>query len=634
MNRSAATAGPLATRQRLATSIGFAIDEASLRSARSSLRRDGDSLPGRFDSWVALASRWRRGLLVGVSRYVGVRVLACPFHIRLFVCLRTSAKPKRCAPPSANTADSGAISAMQAGSSRTRIPVDSDAARRVRRRLRMFVAVSYSIPTEQLTTSTTYELSGHLPTRLSGNSRAPSALDPYDELLADGGQMPYAISFDVAQRMVDAGRHKMPAAYRRAKSTFDPREQAPSRLNAAINLLGVLLSWGAVTNNQAASFVGVPALADPRCDLVADLFASGLLNLHSPFLGLSAGVAGDGTAVYQLGDGRTLARFIERLSVAEATALTGGRPVRPPAVNVRHDVLAAELALRAATHLQIGAVLGPRFSTYADLAAPGSRLSEKAGGPDLVLVRDDGLRIAVELTTSIGKGFGDKVQNWTDLLIQKPFVASGMTVVFLVAPSRVSRLRRGDRVRRAVYSHVASPKHATYLRKQVGVATWQEWFPRPWTASHRFAALEVDQLNSAGDGWERRATWDPSDLTLETNDRRYLRSVISAASLLSQTPFSLRHEQEPASISSALLRSEVGMPKPADPLRKDAGRRVPGARHGVASAARIPARLIGPTDESKQAAGQRVIGPTRFESSPGQDPVFGHQFPDPEEECA
>ncbi len=65
----------------------------------------------------------------------------------------------------------------------------------------------------------------------------------------------------------------------------------------------------------------------------------------------------------------------------------------------RHNALTVELALRLAEYAQVGTVLGERVGTIDLLAGPGiSRDIYDADGrsADAVIVRPDGLRIAIE----------------------------------------------------------------------------------------------------------------------------------------------------------------------------------------------------------------------------------------------
>ncbi|KQW45933.1 hypothetical protein ASC77_18630 [Nocardioides sp. Root1257] len=413
-----------------------------------------------------------------------------------------------------------------------------------------------------------------------------------------------------------------------------------ARRNAAIHLLGALASYGSVTNNQAATFTNQPSLADPRSDLIANLFAAGLIDIASPYLGQGLGAARDGTVGYQLGDLNIVRRLIQQLSVAEAVAITGGRPLPTNAVHVRHDTLGAELALRAAGHLKIGTVLGPHLSSFADLTAMCRYPSAGRGGPDLTLVRDDGLRVAIEITSSIGEKFTAKVERWMQVLAESPLETSGLTVVFLVAPPPAAVLRHGDRVRRTVYREVGkavrtfpgSSRDRTANR--VGVATWREWFPRPHLATERFGWLEVDRPNGEASQWTRCRMWDPRQRPLADDTRVALRSVISAASILSQTPFWLRERHSPAVLSADLLRSAVGVPQDVDPLRDRSARRPTGASQGVAGATCLPAYLIGPADSPERAARQRVTSPIGVTPPPLPDPAFGHKLERPEERRA
>jgi hypothetical protein len=331
------------------------------------------------------------------------------------------------------------------------------------------------LPDEHLD-APTFALTPSPPTRLNGNLHAETAPDPYHQIFR-GLSHPPVVSYAEACRVAKRNGLRLPAAYARPSSVTPLDLLRSPRRAAVLDLLAVLVSYGAVTNNQAAAFTGEVAYADPRSRLVADLFRSGLLAVSPAHREVGIGSVGQGAAIYKLSARSSVRELRDFLTYAEWLALTGARPLPTTSVNVRHDVLAAELALRAVALRRVGTALGPLFSTTADLVPPGPLAARVAGGPDLTLVRDDGLRIAVELTATIGRAFDQKVKRWAELLSTHSFEHTGLAVVFLTAPSLESLHDRGDHVRR----DVLGPWSARLAAPPVAPETAQPiaWASRP-----------------------------------------------------------------------------------------------------------------------------------------------------------
>ena len=485
------------------------------------------------------------------------------------------------------------------------------------------------VPDEHLAPDCRYHLSGHLPTRLGGNAQASGSLDPYYEVFYGEGRYPGAVSLAQARAMAAKSAVRLPSTYTRAKPRSAREIASSSRAPEVLNLLGALISFGAVTNNQAATITQSPALADPRSDLVATLYASDLISIASPYVGHSLGVSGDGSVAYQLGDPRVLRDLLDRLTYSEWLALTGGRKLRRTSVHLRHDVLGAELALRAASHLRVGTVLGPRHSTLLALTAGCPHPNTSTAEADLLIVRDDGLRIAVEITASITQGFAAKVQRWVRTLNESPLECCGLVVVFLVAPALA---KRGHQVRRITYETIerAAKRDAGSFRApvaaRIGVATWREWFPEPEVATDRFARLTVDRPTGRGETtWQECHLWEPDDFALTARDPERLRSIVVESALLSQTPWWVRERHHPALLAADLLAESVGAVADVGPQRVRSATRRPGVGQGVAGDAITPPRLIGPTDTKTAVSSQPVVRSAAVTGTwPAPEPQFGH----------
>ncbi|GAA4363002.1 hypothetical protein [Nocardioides caricicola] len=489
------------------------------------------------------------------------------------------------------------------------------------------------LPPERRDHRRTYPLNVRVPKGPGVYHPTATTHDIYYETFDEVVRHPGATSIQKARERAAQGDLKLPAVYQREAPRWPDDFLRASRLNRVLSLLGVLTSFRAVTNNQAAAFTGDPSLANPRSDLIAGLFTCGVLDLAHPYLGYSLGVAGGNTTAYQIGDPALLDELRRHLTWAEWFAVTGNRRRPTEAVNIRHDILAAELALRAAHGLRVGTVLGPHFSRFADLniwnAVP------KKGGPDLTIVRDDGLRIAIELTSSIGADFEQKVERWARLLSGNALDLSGQAVIFLVAPSPSADPKYIHQVRRMTYKHIKDAmsdrlgSSRCRTANRIGIATWREWFPFEGVASEHFARLTADRPTGSDPRWEPCNMWDPRALPFDPDDRNAMREIIPNAALLTQTPAHLRWPHQPARQVAALLRAAAGEPPAIPPRRERSGTRRPGVGQGVAGNALIPPRILGPADLPKRTSAQLVLGrPEDGDAFGLAEPRFGYLFPD------
>lgn len=433
-------------------------------------------------------------------------------------------------------------------------------------------------------------------------------VDPYWAGLWVNGAAANWIARSLADRQARSGIATLPRALTRdadavAQTFFDGQDRA-----SKIGTLGVLHGWRTATAEQIASFVGDPRLANPTGSILSRAFSANMVDLGLPASGMNRApwtaphllVRPSKTSVVgaALRSGSTYAEWL---------AVTGGQEWVPGGQYDRHNLLATELGLRAAEHLPVATVLGERFSTVDLLAGSGvglPALDDDLRSADLTLVREDGARIAVEITATTSRFFAQKVSRWAELLASTPYETSGLMVVFVVASDFASNPKRAAEVRiktyeailRAVRRHpgVSFDRVATRL----GVATWREWFPAEHQASHLFQALSVDRPTGANLGAER--TWESADLlSVEVNPlppdtRDRLLAIAAGASMLAQTPHWLRQQQDAhallAPLMGVLARADLPRPVAARSGREAVGLAV-GAARGVSGAALPPDRL-------------------------------------------
>lgn len=539
-------------------------------------------------------------------------------------------------------------------------------------------------PSPVLQFPTTFSIGNHPPTRLAGNLQGP-VLDVYYEVFPTNGQLTPAVTARDAHRAAETGAVRLPSTYQRTRTTRVVELLERRDRDQVLNLLGVLWTYGTLTNNQAAAFTSHPPFADPRSHSIARLFNLGLIRIGPPFLNQSLAMAGTRTVIYQAGEPAAFRELFPDLTYAEWLAITAAQTAPLATRHPRHDTLAAELALRLAElverdqtaaptrptgttrptrpvvpvvpvdDLRVGTVLGPLLSQFHQLLPSTYRTDGwTTGGPDLTLVRSDGLRVAIEVTATIGQHFHRKVRRWNDFLT---LTRSGLVVVFLTAPTLTDRGRRGQNwpgrdiaaaITTTYRTGVDTYSRFTDLRTEAGsqgreapkyeqtsrmlLADWTDWFPTARAANQDFPHLPViDPTTGATVELLGTRAAQPLDTAARLDGyptaehaRHQRQAVILNSSILGQTPARLRthitsrvnpmnaadrdrtlhHADQPdrpaeltgfiEPLTVALLRRAAGpVPAPA-PYRNTAGRRVPGIAQGAARPTLFPPRLVGP----------------------------------------
>lgn len=442
---------------------------------------------------------------------------------------------------------------------------------------------------------------------------AANRLDPYWDGLWGAGSAASWLTADLGRRQTKAGLGRLPAPLNIDTEKAVAHVNSPRGWQQRLALLGSLFSYRTMTAEQAAAMVGDKFLATATAPSVANLFASGVLDLGVFSNGLvETDLTGRG-AVYRPGKGDAFDETLkDNLSWPEWCSVTGGQRWAPATNYDRHNILGTELALRLAEFTDIGAVLGERFSSVDLLAGSGIGQPEMVGdqrAADLTAVRSDGMRIVFEMTANTGTHFNKKVEKWAQLLAERPLETSGLTVVFVIVqhPERMAdddgyipRARTYQAIAAATKQYPGSTRDR--VAERMGVATWREWFPARGKVHDAFFTLRVDRpTGPSGAGlWEPADMLDPSGpigMPFTAHDPEAMTAILDNAALLGQTPFWLRERHDPAPLWPLLLKNagltRVPTPSPARPERTS-GRPL-GRGVGAAGDAKPPRRLLGLT---------------------------------------
>lgn len=376
---------------------------------------------------------------------------------------------------------------------------------------------------------------GQLPSRCPDDRfRAANRLDPYWDGVWDVGSH--------AQWVSAARLRKQQAAHAGwvRPSRMWPTDEGwafeklhPSRpmWQRALTVLGVLDSWRTLTFEQLAFVSGVPEVVSERCPLVQVLFAAGLIEV--------------GTSLPAIGrrpERRQMMVRLARTSVfrkrleplmtrQEWLSVTGGVRLQAERFYDRHNVLASEVLARAAEFTTVSGVCGEKLATHDVLGwIPAGRpvpVHGEGRSADGLLLRGDGVRVAVEVTATTGASFEKKVASWARLLHECRFEDTGLVVVVLVASNKALSRGPGSKqhlhVARKTITKVTSRIRGVPedpVARRLLVADWEDWFPSSGAVSRKFLTLRAEYSpGPLSDGmWPELSLMSARDVPAPTNE--------------------------------------------------------------------------------------------------------------------
>jgi hypothetical protein len=360
-------------------------------------------------------------------------------------------------------------------------------------------------------------------------------------------------------------------------------------------------SWRTVTGEQMAAITGDTEVSNPRSKTMGDLWAGGVADIGSFNTGLAYGKQAG--SIYRPSRTNAFEREIAPvITYPEWVSVTGGSAWESGSQYDRHNILAAELALRVAEWCEIGAVVGEKLSSIDLLAHTGAGFQKPTVGvqrsADATLIRTDGARIAVELTASTGRTFDAKVRRWAELLANRRMADTGLAVVFVVA-TRPDKLVNTKEVMAQVLRTVAAAARDNpgvnfdRTASRMFVAQWSDWFPAEKMVSRKFTTLECLRPTGPPEKvWESAALLDIFDLVFEPKDEARALAVLDNMAIIRSVPSWLRTGKAPVLWPIAV--KEIGFTGIPVPTPSD-GRvsQLPlGSGKGAAGKTRVPRRLV------------------------------------------
>ncbi len=396
--------------------------------------------------------------------------------------------------------------------------------------------------------------------------RAAERLDPFYDYVWSRGSYAQIRSRRKMVARVNAGLRRPPRWF---TPTDEEVEAARLRLHTKrreqkLGVLAALDMWRSLTIQQAAAFLGMPELIESEAQIIRDLYALDLVDVGS-FEGFSDREVRTRDVGEWLIRPTRSARYQELvapyLTIPESVKVTGGMEFMTGGQYDRHNLLASELALRVAELTPASMVIGEKWSSHAGLLYEGWGNPDPHphvnGRGDLTIIRSDGLRIAVEMTASLGRSFHAKVDRWAQRLSSGTLEAQGTVVLFVTAgeqhPVSHDKKELHSQVRSAVLAAVrAHPGLSSSSRtaERVFVARWDELFPSRHHTSDGFHLLQAaSPVGTYRDGvdelWSPRRLLDLNDVVYRPAPGTDPLAIISNSTALMGTPWWFRDGSAP-----------------------------------------------------------------------------------------
>lgn len=350
--------------------------------------------------------------------------------------------------------------------------------------------------------------------------RAARRLDPYWAGMWDAGSNAVWMSYADSLRMAHAGVHRPTVRDRawtpqKAYRAFVDGYHRQQRLNS---LAGVGM-WRTTTFEQLACLAGNPNLLIPESRDVEMLWATGLVQRGKFKTAGRASFPG----LLRASNTTALDALTDVLPAADLWGVTAGQPWRWGTQHDRHNVLATELMLRIAEFLPVPAVFGEQLAQLWMLSDAVPHTSVRSA--DGLLVRSDGMRLAVELTATITSDLKTKIAKWVNVLEADRDGTLG--VVFVEAP-HPNNTKSLTRLRRIIAEQAGSTMaRLARVPDRIFVVQWKDWFPGLHEVSAEFTALRaLRPTGPVGDKWQPVELLDPFDVPL--GDRASRKADVTA----------------------------------------------------------------------------------------------------------
>lgn len=450
-----------------------------------------------------------------------------------------------------------------------------------------------------------------IPSRAPVGLRSADRDDPYFSQLWDGPSQAWWNSYS---RYVTDRRNGNVARNARLDAMLTPAPVETVWTDPMCRLMASLLMWRTATADQVAALTGDTTwrghTAGSFPAQAARLWSVGMIGtgrLNRPH--------GSGAAIPTLVRPAGMSQFDKvslPLSYNRWLSITAGVSVNAPVNYSRHNVLATEAALRIAEFGDVQAVVGESVSSLHALtghAASGNRRG------DFTIIRSDGLRVVVEMSTTVAL-MKEKIAAWGQALASDP--TRSVAVVFLCAGSPTEHYNIDTNVRMTLSRYLIEDPVARVSRlgQRMFVVGWQDWFGqhsaiRDLDKLPVFAVRkDIDKPSGVLTSWRRLNVGDPESTPWADADSERANVAVAVAGchhMLGMAHF-LRDKKTAAAvdnrIEASMVRSAGFTSMPVLPFDRSTfdGRDAPSPQ--VSAAAFTPGPIALPT------IAERVIAAT------------------------
>jgi hypothetical protein len=334
-------------------------------------------------------------------------------------------------------------------------------------------------------------------------------VDPFWSMIwgnSDGGPTISWRSIHSERVMSEAGVH-VPIRCGGKRTPSEALVLLHKRRSRLVSLATINL-WRTVTSQQMSAITGNPTNSS-RSEEIGILFDAGLIQRGRFYY---AGRSLDVPEIFRP-DTQADQVDLRNLRYKDWLGITlGGLSIRGRQYD-RHNILMTELSLRAAEICPLRSVLGEAAATWPKLFGSVLRPNPHRAA-DAVLVREDGLKIAVELTATVTPATVRKIEQLAELLARD----TSKSVVFLfVVAAHPKDGRTGDvtnRLRQVVKksAHSSMSRILAEVENRMAISKWSDFFPAPGLVEPDFVQLRAQRYSAADDDWLPTNLLDPYDI--------------------------------------------------------------------------------------------------------------------------
>jgi hypothetical protein len=331
---------------------------------------------------------------------------------------------------------------------------------------------------------------------------------------SNGGPIINWHSLHSERAMADAGLH-VPIRHGRNRHSQSEAIALLRHRRTRLITLGTINLWRTITGEQLVAMTGRPGIGSARSEEIGLLFDAGLIQRGRFYY---AGRSLDVPEIFRP-DTQADKVDLRHLRYADWLGATlGGQSIKGHQYD-RHNILTVELSLRAGEICPLRSVLGEGLATWPRLF--GSALKPNPyRSADALWVRDDGLKIAVELTATVTPATVKKIDQLAELLARD--TTKSVVVLFVVA-AHPKDGRTGDvtnRLRQAVKrsSHSSMSRILAEVENRMAIVKWTDLFPGPGLVEPEFVQLRAQRYSAADDDWLPTDLLDPYDVSFPGAD--------------------------------------------------------------------------------------------------------------------